>query len=364
MAENLNESTESTLLTATRKHLEDLSGDELIAWRMADMPDRPSADERNLPDEFPMGWFAVCYSDELAVGQVKSVRYFATDLVVWRGEDGVARVLDAYCSHYGAHMGEGGVVHGNFLQCPFHAWRWDGDGSCKEIPYSESIPNKATVKDCVPSWPVSEVNGFVYVWHHPDKAKPLWECKVFDELDQPEWAPYQKFEWKIYISSSSMADNAVDTAHFRFVHGTQNVPEYDYEFDGYTKKGTAYPKLETPRGVVEGKIESIGVGPGQGLVKFSGICNTMLVAANAPVERDIYHVRFAYTQLTEDMNGPRAGVAKAIMRDLTSQQDQDKVVLDRLRKLDRPILCAGDGPFARQWRFYDQFFASKQRDKQ
>ena len=41
--------------------------------------------------EFPMGWFAVCYSDELAVGQVKAARYFATDLAIWRGEDGQAR---------------------------------------------------------------------------------------------------------------------------------------------------------------------------------------------------------------------------------------------------------------------------------
>ncbi|MGJ3627878.1 hypothetical protein AB5I41_14500 [Sphingomonas sp. MMS24-JH45] len=43
-----------------------LKGEELVAWRLADVPDRPSADERNLPDEFPFGWFAVHYSDKLA----------------------------------------------------------------------------------------------------------------------------------------------------------------------------------------------------------------------------------------------------------------------------------------------------------
>src|SRR5471030_77422 len=85
--------------------LEHLKGDDLIAWRVADVPNRPSAEERNLTEGYPMGWFAMCYSDELAARQVKPVRYFGKELVVWRGEDGQARVLDAYCRHLGAHMG-------------------------------------------------------------------------------------------------------------------------------------------------------------------------------------------------------------------------------------------------------------------
>lgn len=352
---------ESTRITATRRHIAGLSGEELVAWRVADVSDRPSADERNFPNEFPMGWFAVCYSDELAPGEVKAVRYFATDLAVWRGEDGVVRVIDAYCAHYGANMAVGGMVHGNHLECPFHAWRWDGEGICREIPYAKTIPPQARRKDCVPSWPVVEANGFINVWYHPEKAPPQWDCAVFEELGRPDWTPYQKFEWKIFVSGANMADNGVDTAHFRYVHGTRNVPEYEYKFEGVVKKVTAYPKLETPRGVVNGVIDTYSIGPGQGIVRFGGIANTVMISANAPIERDIYHVRFGYTQPIEDVNGPRAGVSRAIIRDLTSQLDQDKVILDRMRNLDRPLVCDGDGPFARQKNYYDQFFLSKQR---
>src|SRR5579859_6561668 len=104
--------------------LENLKGDDLAAWRMADVPGRPSATERGLDEPFPFGWYALCYSEDLAVGEVKPVRYLGRELVMWRGEDGVARVLDAYCRHLGAHMGYGGRVNGNDLECPFHAWQY------------------------------------------------------------------------------------------------------------------------------------------------------------------------------------------------------------------------------------------------
>ena len=115
--------------------LESLKGDDLIAWRTADVPNRPSPEDRKLDTVFPFGWFAVSYSDELAVGEVKPVRYFARDMVVWRGEDGQARVLDAYCRHLGAHMGHGGRVNGNDLECPFHAWQYNEAGAVTHIPY-------------------------------------------------------------------------------------------------------------------------------------------------------------------------------------------------------------------------------------
>ena len=44
---------------------------------------------------YPRGWFVVAFSSELAAGQVKSARYFGEELVIFRGEDGVAHVLDA-----------------------------------------------------------------------------------------------------------------------------------------------------------------------------------------------------------------------------------------------------------------------------
>jgi phenylpropionate dioxygenase-like ring-hydroxylating dioxygenase large terminal subunit len=40
-------------------------------------------------------------SSELAAGEVKPLRYFGCDLVIWRGDDGVPRMLDAHCPRAG-----------------------------------------------------------------------------------------------------------------------------------------------------------------------------------------------------------------------------------------------------------------------
>ena len=52
---------------------------------------------------YPNGWFRVAYSADLAVGDLRALHYFGRDLVLFRGEDGRAHVLDAHCAHLGAH---------------------------------------------------------------------------------------------------------------------------------------------------------------------------------------------------------------------------------------------------------------------
>ena len=55
---------------------------------------------------------------------------------------------------------EDGRVVGNCLECPFHAWRFDGHGQCAAIPYAEKVPPRARLR----AWPAREVNGLIMVW--------------------------------------------------------------------------------------------------------------------------------------------------------------------------------------------------------
>ena len=350
--------------SAIWKSLENLKGDELAAWRLADVPDRPSADDRNLQNTYPFGWFGIGYSDELAVGEVKAIRYFGQDLALWRGVDGAARVIGAYCAHYGANMAYGGKVHENALECPFHAWRYDETGATVEIPYSSTIPPQARRKDCVPSWPTKEANGFIYVWYHPDRVAPLWDLQIIPEIGQPDWTPFRKYEWNVYSSLENVADNAVDFAHFRFVHGTTNVPTYELNYDGRSRSVIARAKLGTPRGLVDSAITSYSYGPGQGYVKFTGLSDTILVPAVTPVDRDHVKAFYAFTQPRAEAEGPMAGLARALIKDICKQFDQDKVILDRHRRMDPPLVCKGDGPFGRNRVYYSQFYVGGEHPSQ
>ena len=66
--------------------------------------------DQDIRPGIPNGWYAVAWSKELAVGEVKRVFCFEEELVLFRTRSGKARVLSAYCSHIGAHLAEGGRV--------------------------------------------------------------------------------------------------------------------------------------------------------------------------------------------------------------------------------------------------------------
>ena len=66
------------------------------------------------------------------------------EMVAFRGTDGRAGVLDAFCPHLGTHLGHGGTVDGNNLKCPYHSWEFDADGKCHSIPYCSKDMSKST----------------------------------------------------------------------------------------------------------------------------------------------------------------------------------------------------------------------------
>jgi phenylpropionate dioxygenase-like ring-hydroxylating dioxygenase large terminal subunit len=127
---------------------------------------------------FPRGWFVAAFSSELPAKGVKSLRFFGERLVAFRGEDGVAHVLDAYCAHMGADLGAGGIVVGDSIRCPFHAWRYCGTGECIDIPYAKKIPPKARQR----AWTVREANGLIFLWHDERGASPDFDIPTIPEV--------------------------------------------------------------------------------------------------------------------------------------------------------------------------------------
>ena len=71
----------------------------------------------NRTPEFPMGWFSVSRSHELAIGEVKPVKAFDRELVLYRTRSGRVALQDAFCPHLGAHLGHEGRVIGESVRC-------------------------------------------------------------------------------------------------------------------------------------------------------------------------------------------------------------------------------------------------------
>jgi len=302
---------------------------------------------------FPIGWFAVAYGDEIGPGEVKPLHYFGRELVAFRGEDGRVSVLDAHCPHLGAHLGVGGKVEGDTIRCPFHAWRFDGSGRCVEVPYAKKIPPKAELR----CWPAVERNEMVMVWHHPEGKPPLWDVPQRPEIGTPEWTEGRRLFWTIRSHNQEMAENSVDRAHFRYVHGTLDVPESKAEVDGHVLRVVSQAPMQTPKGVVPGQIASESHGFGTGFVKFTGIVETLLVSSVSPTDGEHVDVRFVFYVKKLGNADITRGVGKALVADIEKQMNEDKPIWENKIYISPPVLCDGDGPIGVFRRWAQQFYA-------
>lgn len=303
---------------------------------------------------YPNGWFQVAWSDEVAAGAIVSLEYFGQELVAFRGGDGAVSVLDAHCPHLGAHLGHGGRIDDGAVVCPFHGWRFDGCGRCVAVPYASRIPPKAQLR----AWPVCEVNGLVLVWHHADGKPPQYEIPALAEYGAADWTAYQKRRWKIRTRNQEMAENAVDSAHFHFLHGTTNQPESRAEVNGHILRVVSTTGMSTPRGGVDGTVESISHGFGYSTVRFTGIVETLLVSSTTPIDEEHVDHRFSFSVKQLPDRDVTKGVGKAFIHEVTRQLEQDIPIWEHKRHWDRPVLCDGDGPIGVFRRWSRQFYSA------
>jgi len=302
----------------------------------------------------PNGWFRVAYADELEAGDVEPVSYFGRDLVLFRDAEGCARVLDAHCPHLGAHLGYGGVVDGPGIRCPFHGWQWHGDGSCLDVPYGKT-PRNARIH----SWPVVEKNGLLLIWHHDRGEEPSFQVPDLAEIGAADWTPLEIRRWRVRSRWLDMNENAVDQLHFRFVHGTKTAPETEAELDGPILRCRSRMELATPRGVVDGGIDTTDYGPGFQTVRLSGIVDTLMVNTAVPVDDETTDVSFAYTVCTRDGAERSRGVGRAIIADLEKQMAEDIPIWESKSYHRRPLFSDGDGPFPVYRKWMRQFFSEE-----
>jgi phenylpropionate dioxygenase-like ring-hydroxylating dioxygenase large terminal subunit len=94
----------------------------------------------------------VGWSPEFPIGQTRPLNYFGEELMAYRDDSGDLHVMEAHCKHLGAHLGHGGTVVGDCVECPFHGWRWGPDGTNRLIPYQPDRPNRGLTLRALRKW--------------------------------------------------------------------------------------------------------------------------------------------------------------------------------------------------------------------
>lgn len=161
-------------------------------------------------------WYPMACSDELAAEPLR-VRANCLDFVLFRDSAGTAHCLANTCPHRGGSLA-GGTVREDRIQCPYHGWRFDGDGQCRKIPSlgpDAKIPGRTRAD----AYPVVEEFGIVFAFlgDLPEAERPpLLRPK---EWGQEDWrATLQNFT--VNCNYERSVENGLDPAHNEFVHST------------------------------------------------------------------------------------------------------------------------------------------------
>lgn len=300
---------------------------------------------RRYPFPVPNGWFIVARSAELEPGDVQPLYCFGRDLVLYRTDDGAARVLDAHCMHLGAHLGVGGRVEGDCIRCPFHGWKFDGaTGECAEIPYGGGmrIPNRANTR----SYPTLERNQMVWAWYHAKSEEPFYDVPVVDEFEDPGWLPILVREFDLAVSCQDMAENNVDFAHFQFVHGTEEIPEDEFLVEGTYKKAVG----------MDGNFVREGFGLGLGVLRVKNYVT--FLSSTTPIDEENVHVRWVFTSPRE--LGPET-LAEAV-NSFLSGVSQDIPIWENKIYRDPPVLTKTEKKILEHRRWARQFYSDYDED--
>lgn len=292
------------------------------------------------PFPVPNGWFVVAAADDLGAGDVRALHYFGRDLVLYRTEGGASRVMDAHCPHLGAHLAVGGKVEDDCIRCPFHGWMFDGeDGRCVEIPYGESerIPGRANAR----SYPTLERNRMIWAWYHAEQGDPFYDVPVVDEFDDPEWTPIEVREFEVAVSCQDMAENNVDYSHFKFVHGTDAIPEDEFHVDGTYKRAVGW----------DGNFVREGFGLGLGVLRIANYVT--FLSSTTPIDEGNVHVRWVFTAPRENGEDAVRKAANAFCEGVS----QDIPIWENKVYREHPVLTRSERPILEHRNWSRQFYS-------
>ncbi len=166
-------------------------------------------------------WYFAATSAELKAGAMFRREILGEPVLLGRGGDGKAFAIRDICPHRAVPLSAGRIVDTNgepTVECPYHGFRFGGDGVCKLIPSLVEGQPYETSRIRVRRFPTHEANGVILVYVSSDPR--------FDGAPAPapdfglrDFASPKFVVERIFAANM---DNAVvglmDPAHVPYVH--------------------------------------------------------------------------------------------------------------------------------------------------
>ncbi|WP_280238190.1 Rieske 2Fe-2S domain-containing protein [Nocardia abscessus] len=321
------------------------------------------------PARYARGWHCLGLAADFRDGKPHTVEIFGTELVVFAGSGGELSVLDAYCRHMGGNLGDG-RIKGDSIACPFHDWRWGGNGRCTGIPYGRRVPPRARTR----SWPTLEQNKQLFVWNDPEGNPPPGQVTIprIEGAFSDEWTDWT---WNTMAIDGAncreVIDNVVDMAHFFYVHF--GFPTYFKNvFEGHI--ASQYMTSVSREDMMGETAKALGgknvlrsdasyYGPSYMIdhlrSESAGLTvEGILINCHYPVSPTKFVLQ--YGAIVKKPHGVPPEQAEEIAAKFAGGLgrgfEQDAAIWQRKTRIDNPLLCEEDGPVYQLRRWYEQFY--------
>jgi 3-ketosteroid 9alpha-monooxygenase subunit A len=325
-------------------------------------------DQGTPPSRFARGWHCLGLADRFRESGPHAVEAFGTKLAVFADSAGELHVLDAYCRHMGGDLSRG-TIKGDALACPFHDWRWGGNGRCAGIPYARRVPVAARTR----SWLTLEQNRQLFVWHDPAGNPPPPEVTI-PRIEGAYSAGWSNWTWdSILVEGANcreVIDNVADMAHFFYIHFA--FPTYFKNvFEGHIAsqylRTRSRPDVEDSN-YAQGtettlRSEASYYGPSYMIDELwhdyhGSTIQSVLINCHYPVTPTSFMLQWGViVKLPAGLpEGQSDRVAAKFAKFIGLGFEQDVEIWRHKSRIDNPLLCAEDGAVYQLRRWYEQFY--------
>lgn len=172
-------------------------------------------------------WYPLAFSKVTDRSVPHRLELLGEPLVLWY--DGVheawCAMIDA-CPHRLAPLSEGRIDEKGAIECPYHGWAFEGDGSCTRVPQGVDPLDPILLSKCGgTSYVVAERQGLVWVWGEPLNFSEADPKQLPDESQIPicEALEDDRFVWidvsrDMPYSADMLLENVLDSSHVPFTH--------------------------------------------------------------------------------------------------------------------------------------------------
>jgi nitrite reductase/ring-hydroxylating ferredoxin subunit len=287
-----------------------------------------------------------------------------TEAVLYRTASGQVRLAEAYCPHLGAHIGLGGAVRGELIQCPFHGLGFGPDGQCVSSPDGRP-PRTARLR----MFDTREVDGVIVAYHDPGGQPAEWWIE--SRAPAGRWPAPTTRTWRFRGHPQEVSENSVDLAHLTELHQFRQVRV----IEPVTTDG---PRLAARYAIRHRLLFNLGVnsefsvlveGLGFSVVELSiplpGWEVYQLVLPTSVDETDVELRLSVSLRRADGVRGwrrllgirPVTALAQRILASAVGAEiNRDIPIWQHKRYLERPALCPGEGSIGRYRKWTRQFY--------